>query len=72
MSKRIELKLDRTHPHVPQGIWIAYHFDDGPEDRIVDLFDTHAIPTAFTGDMSGGHVQRIIEDLNPDYEVVLG
>lgn len=69
--RKIVLRLS-PHPNIPSGIWEAYHFlDNEPEPYIVDLFDTHIIPTAFTGAMSGDAVWQAITALNPDYEVEL-
>lgn len=60
-AKRI--KLHRT----PQG-WLATWL--GPESaRIVDLFGTDTIPTAFTARATPEHVKARIEALNPGYVV---
>ncbi len=50
--------------------WIAAHFVDGkPDPAMVDLFNTHLIPTAFTQAAEGSDVLEFTMKRNPTAEV---
>ncbi len=59
MKKKIELINSKNG-------WLARFVDDA---KVIDLFGTDTIPTAFTEVASPLQVKRSIEKLNPGYEV---
>ena len=53
-----------------EGTIMAAHYIDGkPEQEMIDLFETHIIPTAYRNDLAMAH--DAISKLNPDYTVTV-
>jgi len=50
--------------------WLAEFCQDGKPDELVsDVFGTHVVRTAFSGDMSKEMVSQAMQAMNPEYIV---
>ena len=62
-----EIRLSRTY----HG-WDASFLVDGlPDAAVVDMFDTHVIPTAFTKHAPESEVIRAMVEMNPSYSITI-
>ena len=51
--------------YVHEDTWMAQHTDP----KIIELFDTDTLPTAYTSDIPVDHVVGLVADKFPQYEV---